>query len=126
MGVVMRGWVELDAMRLLRVRNMTLTGGRAKTKVTPAGSTMAVDTNIGPQQVSGTLVVYGTEQDGYEFDWLSMCNGESVHTLVRHHSATERRRIREVEFSTFEDPLPDPATEASVTLNFVGTEVVED
>lgn len=124
MGTTMKGWLELDTMRLIRVKSFEFNGGRPKAKVIPAGSNIAVDTNYGPRSLSGTMTIYGTEEDGFEFDWRTACNTKQKFDAVRHFSAADRIGLREIEFSTFGVPLPSGEDELEITLDWVATEDV--
>ena len=121
----MRGWVELDAKRLIRVTAFNFDGGRNKTKVIPAGSDIATDTNIPPKTVTGSITVTGTDEENFEVDWFAYCEGSTKHTFVRHFSATERKLLREVEFTTYSAPLPRGDTEFEMTVNWIATERVD-
>jgi len=122
MSQLMRGHVELDGVRLYRCTGFDDNGGRPKTKVIPVGAIKATDTNIAPQQVNGSITITGTEEDGFEFDYVALCNGTSTHTFCRHFSTAWRKLITDVEFSTYSDPIPTGDGELSVTVNWVGTE----
>lgn len=118
----MKGHVELDAAILTRVTDFTVTSGMEKEKIFPAGKTLAQDTSYGQRKISGTLVIYGTDENGWEFDWRTACNTKLKFNMVRHYSATERVGYREVEFSTNDSNLPSGTEPSTITLNWIAAE----